>query len=317
MQICKNYPSAIQAFQVALRANPNDQILWLRLGEAYSLAGRHSAAVKALGRAHELSPDDWICSFFIGDVHRQMGKFQEAIGTFESILANRPSEIGVVMYLAQTYLDLGRNEVSTAFLARAEQSFGACARMAMKAIRENPGFRSLAWKMVADAIFHLSKHTSYFDTEGIRALLSDVTSLITVNVSDRLLDILTLPSQGGESLGGRQVLEVAVVAYDHRISLGSSEESTNGPSWHDLGIALSFWSSQTNRKEAQDRANKQAVACLKKAIHEDPGNDAYWNALGNMNFVAQPKVAQHAYIRALEIDSKVSDVSYTLNLILA
>jgi superkiller protein 3 len=242
-----------------------------------------------------------------------MGNFQEAIDTFESILANRPSEIGVLMSLAQTHLDIGRDEVSTGFLTRAEESFGACVRVALKVIRENPGFRGLAWKTVADAIFYLSKQSSYADAENIRTLLKDAVSLITANTSDQLSGILTFPSLGGESLvGGRQTLEVAMVAYDHVISLSSSEASATGSSWYDLGIALSSWSIQITSKEDQERADKQAVACLTKALREDPGNDTYWNALGYMNFVAQPKTAQHAYIKALEIDNKVSDMLPTL-----
>jgi len=266
--------------------------------------------VKALGRAHELSPEDWICTYFIGEVHSQMGKFQEAIDAFESILTERPSEVGVLMSLAQTHLDLGRDEMSTGFLARAEQSFGACVRVALRTIRETPGFRSLAWKTVADAIFHLSRQTSFIDADNIQTLLQDTASLTTVNTSDRLLGLLTLPSVEGDSpVGGRQALEIAIIVYDYRISLGSSEESVTGSSWYDLGVALNTWSNQTVSKEDQERAKKQAMVCLTKALREDTGNDTYWNALGSINFVAQPKTAQHAYIKALEIDNKVSILS--------
>ena len=46
----RNVPSAIQAFQVALCADPDDQLSWVRLGETYSKAGRASA-FKALHHA--------------------------------------------------------------------------------------------------------------------------------------------------------------------------------------------------------------------------------------------------------------------------
>lgn len=310
MQMRRNYSLAIQAFQVALRAEPDDQLLWLRLGEAYTNAGRHSAALKALGRAHELSPNDWICTYFIGEVHNRLGKFQEAIDAFKSVLADRSSEIGVLISLAQTHLDFGRDQTSTGFLARAEQSFGASIQVAVQVIREFPGFRNLAWKTVADAIFYLSKQTSFIDSDNVRMLLEDVAALITGNTSDCLAGFLALPSlNGGFPVGGRQALEVAIVAYDYRISLGSSEKTVTGSPWYDLGIALDSWSTRTNSKEDQQRAHKKATVCLIKALREDPGNDAYWNALGNVNFVAHPKTAQHAYIKALEIDNKVGAVS--------
>jgi superkiller protein 3 len=315
IQARRNYPPAIQAFQVALRANPDEQLLWLRLGEAYSKAGRHSAALKALCRAHELSADDWICTYFIGEVHSQMGKFHDAIEAFESILTERPSEVGVLMSLAQTNLDLGRDEMSTGFLARAEQSFCACVQVAVRAIRETPGFRSLAWKTVADAIFHLSRRTSFVDADNVRAFLEDVASLITGDTSERLSGLLVLPSLEGDSpVGGRQALEVAIIAYDYRISLGSAESMT-GSSWYDLGVALNCWSSQTISKEDHERAKKQATECLMKALREDAGNDIFWNALGCINFVAQPKTAQHAYIKALEIDNKVNIIVSSFKLL--
>jgi superkiller protein 3 len=41
-------------------------------------------------------------------------------------------------------------------------------------------------------------------------------------------------------------------------------------------------------------------------IRAQPGEDKYWHALGDMNLVSKPKEAQHTYIRALEIISKVT-----------
>lgn len=302
----RNYPAAIQAFQIALRAEPDEQLSWLRLGEAYSKAGRHAAAVKALGRAHELSPGDWVCTYFIGEVHGQTGKFREAIDAFESILRDRPAEIGVLMSLAQTHLDLGRDELSAGFLARAEQSFGDAARVAIKIVKETAGFRSMAWKVIADAIFCLSRQSIFVDAEVVCLLLADVAVLVTTNVSERLAGLITLPAlSGGSPLGGIQALKVAIVAYDYRISLGSSEDVALGSSWYDLGVALHTWSTRSLISDKQEASSKQAVACLTKALREAPGNDIYWNALGSLNFVNQPKTAQHAYIKALDIDHKV------------
>lgn len=240
-------------------------------------------------------------------MHSQTGRFQEAIHEFESILLDRPSEIGVLLSLAQTHLDLGRDELSTGFLARAEQSFGSCVRVAVQVIHETSGFRSMAWKTVADAIFSLSKQSSFTDAELIHQLLSEVSSLISTHTSDRLSGLLSLPPLGPDSpVGGRQALEVAIVAYDYRILLGSSEDAAMGSSWYDLGIALHTWSSKTLLAEKKEPANKQAVAAFTKALREEPGNDTYWNALGSINFTEQPKTAQHAFIKALEIDHKVS-----------
>lgn len=302
IQTRKNYLPAIQAFQIALRAEPDDQLSWLRLGEAYSRAGLHSAAIKALARAQELSPD-WLCRYLIGEVHRQTGRFQEAIEAFESILTERPSEIGVLMPLAQTHLDFGRHELSIGFLARAEQSFGMAVRVAIEVIRDTSGFRNMAWKTAADAIFYLSKQSSFIDLKYVRGVLLDAISLLPAESSGRLSGLLTLPELSTNlPLGGRQALEIAIVAYDFRISSG---DAVTGSSWYDLGIASHFWSTRSLSKVEQERSNRLAIECLTKALREDPGNEIYWNALGSANFVTQPKTSQHAFIKALEIDNKV------------
>jgi superkiller protein 3 len=305
-QTRKNYSQAIQALQIALRADTDDQIAWLRLGEAYSRGGRHAAAMKALARARELDPDDWMCSFFIGEVQRQMGQYQEAVDSFQSILVSRPLETGVMMSLAQTYLDLGLHELSAGFTARAEQSFVACLCVATQAIDASPGFRGVAWKTAGDAIFHLSGCQVFSDEESVRTVLSGVVPLISV-LSERLSGIVHLSNlQDMASFNSLRVLEIAIAAYDYRISVTSSESSPSGSTWFDLGSAFHTWAKRSSSVDDKQKAAKQAASCFTEALRQDPSNESYWNALGTINFEAQPMSAQHAYIKALEINSKVS-----------
>ncbi|KAJ7755694.1 superkiller protein 3 [Mycena maculata] len=300
-----NYPPAIQALQITLRAEPEDQVSWLRLGEAYSRAGRHAAAIKALARAQELDPEDWMCSFFLGDVQRQIGQFQDAVDAFQSILAHRPSEVGVLVSLGQTYLDLGRAEFADGFAARAEQSFITSVRIALRTMEESAGFRSVSWKTAADAIFFMSRRSTSIDEDGVRAVLSDVVSLLSQVPRGRLASIVAAPLLNEDSvLGGNKSLEVAASAYDYRITLGSSEGVARGSAWYDLGMALQCLATKQASAESRQLAESKAAECLAEAVREDPGNDLYWVALGDANFLSRAKTAQHAYIKALEIDSK-------------
>lgn len=268
--------------------------------------------MKALDRAHELAPDDWICTFFIGEVHSQTGRFSEAIQALESILVGRPSEIGVLLSLAQTYLELGRNELSSGFLVRAEQTFESCISISLRLIRETEtsGFRSMAWKIVGDAIFCLSKQFLFTNATSVGQILSEVASLITPNTSDRLSGILTIPKPDTTELpvGGFQALEIAIAAYDYRLLLGASDDNLLGSPWYDLGNALCYWSTRTLSEDKKELAIKQAISFFTKALREEPGNDKYWNALGSVNFIDQPQTAQHAFIKALETDDKVSKI---------
>ncbi|KAG1793292.1 uncharacterized protein HD556DRAFT_1479395 [Suillus plorans] len=126
-------------FQAALRADVDDQLSWLRLGEAYSKANRHVAVLRALSRAHELEPDDWMCTYFIAKVQRQAGRLAEALTSFQSILDVRPAKAGVLL---------------------SELSFISRVNVVSVAIRESLGYRGVAWKIAADALLSLPTITT-------------------------------------------------------------------------------------------------------------------------------------------------------------
>ncbi|KDQ57736.1 hypothetical protein JAAARDRAFT_35420 [Jaapia argillacea MUCL 33604] len=312
----RQYSAAIQAFQIALRAEPDDQLSWLRLGEAYSRAGRHAAAIKALARARELNPGDWMCAYLTAEVHRQMGQYEEAISAFRTILEDRPRELGVLMSLSHTHLEQGLDELSLGFTARAESSFISCIDTSLQVIDSSPGFRGIAWKSIADATFHLSAQASFFDRDQIQAILQNVAGLITSDNAERLSGIISLPVEITFSAMSRQkVLELAIAAYNYRISMSSNETTDSGSSWFDLGAALHYLATINPASANSDRhakATQQAIVCIKQALRNEVDNDAYWNALGNINFTDHPKTAQHAYIKALDINSK--DVTTWTNL---
>ncbi|CDO72766.1 hypothetical protein BN946_scf184994.g19 [Trametes cinnabarina] len=301
----RNYPAAIEAFQIALRTEVDDHMSWLRLGEAYSKAGRYAAAFKALERARELDPEDWVASYFIGEVQRQMGAFEESIRAFRSILASRPHELGVLHSLGQSYLDLGRFELSTSFSARAETSFLSAVLVTLDLLNASSGFRRVAWKTIADALYHLSGFADFSDDETAREVFARVIPLVTDHPHKGLSDILPYPLTVERCSNlPLLALEVALVAYDYRLTLGAINDGAKGTAFYDLGSALSTYSRRTLDGTKRDRAQQHAVAQFKEAIRLEPANDAFWVALGNATFLSQPGVCQHSYIRALEVDSK-------------
>jgi len=302
---------------VALRADVDDQLSWLRLGEAYSKAGRHVAALRALGRAHELQPDDWMCTYFIGEVQRQAGRLPEALASFQSILVVRPTEAGVLLSIAQTHLDLARHERLTGFVARAEQSFISCVDVMLIAIRENPGYRGVAWKMVADALFELSVITVFADENNVRAAVTTICKLLQDQSSARLASIFKFTALSPDNpVTGLNALEAAVAAYDYRITVGSSEEAALPSSLYDLAVALHEWILKQPPGTTQ-QASEAANSFLIQALQKEPGNDRFWVALGDLHFTQKPKLSQHAYVKAIEVDNKVGRTHdcYNLNLI--
>ncbi|KAF9484467.1 TPR-like protein [Pholiota conissans] len=311
----KDYPAAIQAFQISLRVEPEDQPLWVRLGEAYNKAGRHVAALKALTHAHEMNPDDWLCSYFIADVKQCMGLYEDATVILEAIRETLPDEAGVLALLGQVHLDLGCSQVSDGFQIRAEQSFMDAIEVALNMIERVPGFRTIAWKIIGDAAFQLSRFFTFIKEEAIRQSLQVIKFLPPQERTEQIVKIVPLPSfSEEESLSGLQAVIVSIYAYLCQLSL--SQASSSG-SWYDVAVALQSWTEKTTPTTDTKVAKEKSIEFLKKAIQLDIAKDIYWAALGNAYFLTHAKAAQHAYIRALEIDSKNADTWVKLGLLYA
>ncbi|KAF9007975.1 hypothetical protein BDQ17DRAFT_1275914 [Cyathus striatus] len=313
----KNYSAAIQACQIALRAEPDDGLLWLRLGEAYSRAGRHAAAIKALTRAEELEPQNWMPLYFIADVKSQLGLFQDAVNIYNSVLMDHPGEISVLASLSQSYADLGSKELREGFLLRAQFSFQQAIKTGLAMVEQSPGFRGLAWKIIGDSAFFLSLQTKFVDEIAIRTLMKTILSFPSVDAINRIADVLPMESiSDGTVMDGTTALKVAAFAYSYRISLTSSTQQNNGSSWFDLGVSLQCLLARGSiTEDSRSKFEEKVVHCLMEAIREDSMNDSYWMSLGNAQFVPHPKAAQHAYIKALEIDSKNASIWVNLGLL--
>lgn len=221
------------------------------------------------------------------------------------------------MSLAQTYIGLGLEEKAGGFSSRAEASFRNAVEVALRFLSDGngagtSGFRGLGWKVVGDALFYLSRFSDFGEDEVLRPLLGEVSKLIGgVDTGGRLEGIIDIPLRfpsEDEPLKGVDVLKAAIAAYNYRIALGLLNSTATGSAWYDLGSALGSFATETMIEEKREKAEKQTAACLMEAIKANPIDETYWIALGNMHFVKQPKTAQHAYIKALEINNKVCSI---------
>lgn len=293
----RNYPAAIQAFQVALRAEKNDHVLWLRLGEAYGKAGRYAAAIKALEHSHELEPTDWLAPYFIAQAQQGVGLYREAINSLTALAEKRPTELGILSSLASAYLELGVSELEDGFMSRAEGSFLSAITEALKFLSTQSGLRSIGWKIVTDATYHLSEVSSFHNEEAVLASLKQVQASLPPE-SARLKDILTPPALESPVIG-TDALKLSILSADYRLSLSPSNNDTSA--WHDIGMGLHAWSIRGNPSDA---LCSFITKCLTEAVQREPSSAAYWSALGVAYFKTNPRSAQHCFIKALEIDNK-------------
>jgi superkiller protein 3 len=121
--------------------------------------------------------------------------------------------------------------------------------------------------------------------------------------SSIIIEFLDIPAARDPSL---QVSKLALLAYDYRLSLVSSESGALGSAWFDLGVSLRSWASRVADKNLSDLLKQRLVDCFLEATKREPGNDTFWMALGNATFLVNGGLAQHAYFRALQVQPKVS-----------
>lgn len=311
------YEAAINAFQIALRASPDEASTWQRLGEAYAASGRHVAALKTFAKARVLAPGEWQIEYSTADLQRQLGEFDEAVTGFERILSDRPDELGVRVALAETRLMQGRGEYATGYVARAEHSYARALADSLVALQDDLHLRS-GWKIVADACYELTKFGTLKDLEHI--LSSAVTPLLDLTQPEEVdaklpsVSVVTLECARAalSAPEERPLLLASIFFYKLRVLLNAADDNVAGSAWADLATALyAFGRSasdavQTSEESERNRLSlRQAIGCIKQALKHEPGNENFWLALGNLTFGHGVKLAQHSYIRAIENSPRV------------
>lgn len=318
-----NFAAAIEAFQIALRANPKDISSWLRLGESYSNAGRHAAALRTFHKSRELDDKNWLSLYFITDVLRLMGLYQPAINTIESIYDE--NNMSILILLIQCYNDLANYEFKSGFIDRSTLSYLNSLKYSLIVLKKDKYFR-IVWKLIGDAFFGFSNLLS-IDNDSLQDdfknyakyilhickeenILNKMHSkeLININNIFENIDIL-------ENDYKRNCLLLTIISYEFSISLDFGKPDYVASSWFDLSSSLfSFTKLSTLNSQLKEKeiSRNLSVNSIKNALKSEPGNDEYWNLLGNIVFESNQKLCQHCYIKAIEIDSR--NASYWSNL---
>ncbi|BGP16261.1 hypothetical protein JCM10213_007705 [Rhodosporidiobolus nylandii] len=309
----KKFPQAITAFQSALRGAPDDVSTWLKLGTAYRQSGKHIAALKVFVKASNLDPSSWFAKYAIADVQREIGLVEPAIEAFKQILAERPDELGVKVVLAETSLAKGLDEQRRGFMVRAEESLVEALKEATAIIVGGTATR-VAWKVVAEVLVGLGKIPEPELQEQSAPLLAQLLDELAAQDVDGKTAGTTAVTvaavqQAKETLAPAALaVALSVLAFKMRVLLETQNESAIGSAWFDLGVAISNFRSRLSSFPSfavtAEQALQQAIKCLKYALHKEPLNATFWNALGVLSFDLSPRLAQHCFIRSIEHNSR-------------
>ncbi|KAL4398941.1 Ski complex protein [Malassezia pachydermatis] len=336
--------AAIAAFQVSLRASPRDADAWVRLGEAYVASGRPVAALKTYARAlalMETSPvqEQWHVYYNMAEAQRRLGRYELALSLLEQVLRMAPTQYGVCVVLAETYLAQARQLLASGYSFRAVEALHCAITQAAQALESDKLLRT-AWKAAADACYLLSKIDSLPADDAPDAPASSMASMLAnlvlllgqQDLDARLQGISVVQashmsraaSTHTGTLYPHEYLEHAALMYKFLALVHAMDEHASVLAWADLATALCrlAWvlplPSTLARMgdvpmDAVERraslARTQAMECTHLALSSKP-HARLWVLLGNLYFSHDAAMAQHAYIMAIEANGK-SPVPWT------
>ncbi|XP_042722135.1 tetratricopeptide repeat protein 37 [Lagopus leucura] len=283
---------AVADLQAALRADRMDPNCWESLGEAYVSRGSYAAALKSFRKASELNPDHVYSIYRAAAVEQILGKYENAIATYQQILEKTEEYVPALKGLGECYLMLARSALEKYLDMRAVGYIEQALEFFTRATKNRPDISSL-WKLLGDTC--TSVH---------------VISPAKVNV--QVLGSLLGKNEGKQMLKKTELLRLGGRCYGRALKLIPLPNI-----WCDLGInyyrqAEHLTAVGTDLNEISELLEK-SLQCLKKAVRLDNKNHLYWNALGvvaSCSAIGNYALAQHSFIKSVQAE-EINVVAWT------
>ncbi len=100
----RDYRRALEEFAIALKALPNDDGLWARIGYVHRRLGNWDEALKAQARAAELNPRAANTISELGSTYRAMHRYADAVRAYDRALSLAPDLQIAAVERGETYL---------------------------------------------------------------------------------------------------------------------------------------------------------------------------------------------------------------------
>ncbi|KFW71571.1 Tetratricopeptide repeat protein 37 [Pygoscelis adeliae] len=283
---------AVADLQAALRADPKDSNCWESLGEAYLSRGSYSTALKSFRKASELNPGLVYSIYRAAAVEQILGKYENAIATYEQILKKTEDYVPALKGLGECYLMLARSALDNYLDRKAVDYIEQALEFFTRATKHRPDVSCL-WKLLGDTC--TSVH---------------VISPTKVNV--QVLGYLLGKNAGKQMLKKSELLRLGGRCYGRALKLMPLPSL-----WCDLGInyyrqAEHLTAVGTDMNEISELLEK-SLQCLKKAVRLDSKNHLYWNALGvvaSCSAIGNYALAQHSFIKSVQAE-QINVVAWT------
>ncbi|CAG8737735.1 18923_t:CDS:2, partial [Racocetra persica] len=329
-----NYSEAITDFQTALRTDTKDIRCWEGLAEAYRHEGRYMASMKAFLHTTELDPSSVYTHYQIATIKQKLGMYTEAIDQYnltleKAELKGEKDHMPSLEGLGNCYLSLSREYFHTGFYGRAAESIGHGVAIVARAIETNSKYLCL-WKLIGDFCITSISLPNYLHLIPLAPIKSLIEIAKKLDIDAKLhfpkdIDYNLYLDSDKDSITNSDMLRIILVcgclSYKYGIILSGNRPETAPALWYDLGVAYykSYEHYSKNIGEnVDDHVNETSVTsylsigirCIKIALKFEPTNFQFWNSLGVMTLLADTKISQHAFIKAIDYSAK-SPVPWT------
>ena len=115
---------AQKLLEALLAQNPEDDAILFYLGRAESMQGKQDDAIRHIGKAAELDPENYWYRSSLAELYRRTGETEMVIKLYESILKDFPDKASVSYDLLPLYLQKGRYEDALNALKEVENIVG-------------------------------------------------------------------------------------------------------------------------------------------------------------------------------------------------
>jgi tetratricopeptide (TPR) repeat protein len=108
----QRYSDCIEAYRQALRINPDDTGAWLNLGNGYAGLRRYSDAIEACRQALRINPDLAFAWTNLGAAYDGLYRYSDAIEACRQALRIKPGYADAWYDLGLTYIVMGNNDAA-------------------------------------------------------------------------------------------------------------------------------------------------------------------------------------------------------------
>lgn len=322
----QEYSKSIVSFQAALRMSPSDYNCWVGLGESYHNSGRYIAATKAFEYAEQLqkdanlsNEDSWFARYMLANVKRELGEYDNAMARYREVLSSKPAEYGTSIALLQCLVEAAWHGIGLGFFGRAATSAGEAIRLAKDIVKTRNNAFNL-WKATGDACSIFTSVQAYSSMIPIKELKFLLTYDVDTAIFDILGEIDGIDHKVPDALSGEagtgtpdvlvSCIQAAILAHKRAIHACANNTHAKAVAWYNLGWTehrahtCGIAELRQTSKSKPLRFLKAAVHCFKKAIELEAGNAEYWNSLGIVTSILNPRVSQHSFVRSLHLNEK-------------